>query len=266
MERATGIDVFRPTADMYRGGSVRLIVLLSVALAAAAQSRVLETVIPALDYGPACASRVEAVNLSGREVEAEFEGHKESGALVMLEGQTETSVRISPRGKIGLKLRVANEEGVGWVRIREAAGPALAISAAVECVQGDKLLTAARDVVFPVRRPWFTGEITDLPGAILTVINVSDRPARLAVCYSAGNLYSYGQPDLQPVCSSTRDISIPPFGTRRLPLAHDGNSWFSVRTWGNSLVLEMLRPLAARVKLYRVDSSIRFGHEVEPLK
>lgn len=245
---------------------MRLIVLISVSLAVTAQPWGMVTVIPALDYGPACTSSIEAVNLTGRDVEAEFEGHKESGALVLLEGQRETSVRIPPRGKIALKLQVENEEGTGWVRIREAAGPSLAISATVECLDGDKLLTAGRDVVFPMHRPWFAGEVGELPGAVLTVINVSARPARLSACYSAGNLYSYGGPDLLPVCSSTLDLAIPPFGTRRVPVEHEGNSWFSLRTWGDALVLEMLRPLTPRVKLYKVDSTIQFGQEVAPAK
>jgi hypothetical protein len=245
---------------------VRLIAIISVGLAAAAQPRGMVTVIPALDYGPACTSSIEAVNLAGHEVEAEFEGHKESGALVLLEGQREASVRIPPRGKAAFKLRVENEEGAGWVRIREAAGPALAISAAVECVDGDRLLTAGRDVAFPMRRPWFAGEVGELPGAVLTVINISGRPARLAACYSAGNLYSYGGPELLPLCSATLDLAMPPFGTRRVPVEHGGNAWFSLRTWGDAVVLEVLRPLAPRVKLYKVDSTIQFGQEVAPAK
>ena len=243
---------------------MRLIALLSVSLAAAAQPRAVETVIPALDYGAACTSSIEAVNLTGGEVEAEFEAHKESGALVLLEGQAETLMRIPPRGKLAFKLRVDNEDGAGWLRVQEAAGPALALSATVECVDGDKLLAVGRDVAFPMHRPWFAGEVADLAGAVLTVINVSDRPARLTACYSAGNLYSDGRSDLQLVCSSTLEILIPPFGTRRVPVEHEANSWFSIRTWGDAMVVEMLRPLAARVKLYRVDSTIQFGREVAP--
>lgn len=245
---------------------MRLFALISLSLAAAAQPRGMETVIPALDYGSACTSSIEAVNVTGSEVEAEFEGHKESGALVLLEGQAETAVHIAPRGKVVFKLRVENEEGAGWVRIREAGGPALAFSASVECVAGDRLLTAARDVVFPMRRPWFAGEVSKLRGAVVTVINVSERPARLTACYSAGNLYSYGRPDLEPICSATLDLEVPPFGTQRIPVEHEVNSWFGLRTWGDSLVVEMLRPLAPRVKIYRVDSTIQFGQEVEPAK
>lgn len=243
---------------------MRLIALISVSLAAAAQPRTVETVIPALDYGPACTSSIEAVNLTGGEVESKFEGHKESGALVLLEGQRETLVRVPPHGKVAFKLRVENEEGAGWVRVWEASGPALALSAAVECVEGDKLVTAGREVAFPMLQPWFAGEVGDLRGAVVTVINVSSRGARLSACYSAGNLYSYGLPELRPVCSFTLELAVPPFGTRRVPVEHAGNTWFSLRTWGETIVLEMLRPLAARVKLYKVDSTIQFGQEVAP--
>lgn len=245
---------------------MRLIVVILVSLAAAGQPRGMETVIPALDYGSACSSSIEAVNLTGRAVEAEFEAHKESGALVLLDGQSGTSVRIPGHGKAVFHLRVENEEGAGWVRIREPAGPALAISATVECVDGDRLLTAGRDVAFAMRRPWFAGEVSDLRGAEVTVINVSERPARLSACYSNGNLYSFGGPELRPICSSSVEMPIPPFGTRRVPVQHAGNSWFGIRTWGEALVLEMLRPPAPGVKLYKVESSIQFGQEVAPAK
>jgi hypothetical protein len=88
----------------------------------------------------------------------------------------------------------------------------------------------------------------------------------LSACYSAGNLFSNGQPQLVPLCSSTLELQIPPFGTRQVPVERGGNSWFSLRSAGEKLVLEMLRPLAPRVKLYRVDSSIQFGQEVTPVK
>jgi hypothetical protein len=38
----------------------------------------------------------------------------------------------------------------------------------------------------------------------------------------------------------------------------DGNSHFSLKTEGNAIVLQMLRPLATGVKIYTVDSTIKF--------
>ena len=243
---------------------MRPFLLISLAVAAMAQPRTLESVIPALDYGRFCTSSIEARNLTGKEVTAEIEGHKASGALVLLVGQSETTVRIPPHGQAAFKLQVENEDGAGWVRIREAGAPALALSAEVECVEGDKLLTATRDVVYPMRQPWFTGDVAELRDGVVTAINVSNRPARIVACYSTGNLVSNSRRELVPLCSATLDLPIPPFGTRRVPVVRDGNTWFSLTTAGDALVLEMLRPLAAQVKLYRVDSTIQFGQEVAP--
>jgi xanthosine utilization system XapX-like protein len=245
---------------------VRVLFFIPLTLAAMAQPRVLDSVLPSLDYGPACTSSIAAVNLSGREVAVEIQGHKGSGALVLLSGQTETKVRIPPHGRVALRLQVDDETGAGWVRIREPAAPALALSGSVECVDGDKLVTAPREVVYPMRQPWFAGEIADLQGGVITAINVSDRPASLSACYSAGNLVSNGRPELVPLCSASLDLQIPPFGTRRVAVERGGNSWFSLKTTGEALVLEMLRPLAPRVKLYKVDSTIQFGQEVTTVK
>ena len=225
-----------------------------------------DSVVPALDYGPACTSSIDAVNLTDREAVAEIEGHKSGGALVLLSGQTEIKVRIPAHGRVAFKLQAENESGAGWVRIRESGEPQLAITGVVECVDGDRLVTASREVVYPMRSPWFAGEIAELSGGVVTAINVSGRPARLSACYSAGNLVSNGRPELVPLCSATLDVQIPPYGTRQVSVEHGGNSWFSLHTIGETLVLEMLRPLAPRVKLYRVDSSIQFGQEVTSVK
>jgi hypothetical protein len=38
----------------------------------------------------------------------------------------------------------------------------------------------------------------------------------------------------------------------------------SLKTQGAAMVLEMLRPLGASIKMYKVDSTIHFGGEVVP--
>ena len=43
---------------------------------------------------------------------------------------------------------------------------------------------------------------------------------------------------------------------------HDGAIHFSMQTQGESIVLQMLRPLATGVKIYSVDSTIKFGAEI----
>lgn len=242
---------------------MRTLFLLTLTLAAAAQTRSLESVVASLDYGPACTSTFEARNLTDQAVTAEIQAHKMSGALVLLSGQSEAKVTIPPKGRAAFKLEVPNESGSGWVRVRESAAPALAISGAVECVDGDRLVSASRDVVYPMRRPWFAGDTAGLSGGVVTAINVSDRPAVLSLCYSAGNLVSNGQPELVPLCSDAMNIQVPPFGTRHIAVERGGNSWFGLRTSGDAIVLEMLRPLDEHVKLYRVDSTIQFGQEVK---
>lgn len=224
-----------------------------------------DSVIASLDYGPACSSTLEMVNTADREAVAEVRAHKGSGALVLMSGQSGTTARIPAHGRLLLKLQVENESGSGWARVRDRDG-SLALSASVECVEENRLVTSPRAVVYPMRNPWFAGDVAGLADGIVTAINVSERPARLSACYSAGNLVTAGGPTLTPLCSETMDAIVPPFGTRRIPVERGANSWFSVRSRGEALVLEMLRPLAPRVNLFRVDSTIQFGREVPPAK
>ena len=244
---------------------VRTLFLLTLAVAAAAQTRSLESVVASLDYGSGCTSTFEARNLTDQEVIAEIQAHKTSGALILLSGQTESKVRIPRRGRASFQLDVPGEAGSGWVRVRESGSPALAISGKVECLDGDRLVTSVRDVVYSMRRPWFAGDVADLKDGLITAINVSERPAVLSLCYSAGNLVSNGGPELVPLCSETMEVQMPPFGTRRIAVERDGNSWFSLRASGESVVLEMLRPMDAHVKLYRAIppfSSARKSHRL----
>jgi hypothetical protein len=59
-------------------------------------------------------------------------------------------------------------------------------------------------------------------------------------------------------------VQVPPFGTRQFPIQHDRNIYFSLKTEGSGIVLQMLRPLDSTVRLYTVDSTITFGHEERP--
>ena len=61
-------------------------------------------------------------------------------------------------------------------------------------------------------------------------------------------------------CASTL-VRIPPFASRQFPVEHEGNSHFSMKTQGDAIVLQMLRPLETGVKIYSVDSTIKFGGE-----
>ncbi len=102
----------------------------------------------------------------------------------------------------------------------------------------------------------------------MSLINTTERPVRASLCYSSGSLYSVPDrsAELTPVCDSAFDVQIPPFGAREFPVAREGNSHFSLKTQGAAIVLEMLRPLGASIRLYKVDSTIHFGGEVLPAR
>ena len=67
---------------------------------------------------------------------------------------------------------------------------------------------------------------------------------------------------MKPVCTTAFDVQVPPFGTRDFPVEREGNSYFSLKTRGESVVLQMLLPSNEGVLIYTVDSSIKFGGEV----
>ena len=232
--------------------------------------RVFESVLPALAYGDSCSSEITLHNLSDRLVTVEVEGHRSSGALVGLSGLAGNTLRLGQRQLGKYKLDIAEQTADAWAKVRERSPPgmppAVAVSAESQCIAGDRLETVRRDVAFPQRNAWFESETPALRGGVVSLINTSALGAMVRLCYSAGNLYSVpgrGQPagDLQPICSQAFDLLIPPFGARQFPVERDGSRYFSLRTAGQAIVLEMLRPLDANIKIYRVDSSIRFGGE-----
>ncbi len=170
------------------------------------------------------------------------------------------------------RLAGQRETGNAWVGVWEIdpAGtlPALAVEGLVECPAGDQLRTVPRSAALAMRNPWFTGQAADLDGAVMVVVNVSAQAARADLCYSAGNLYFVPaeMPDgrLALLCSWSEDVAIPPFGSREFPMEREGANEFALHTRGESIVLLLLRPLAGNVRMYRVDSTIRFGSEVPP--
>jgi hypothetical protein len=128
------------------------------------------------------------------------------------------------------------------------------------------LLSATSEPVFPLRNPWYEGEVTS-PDAVILLINAGEAPVRVSGCYSIGNLYSMPDargrpPAFEPVCSETFEVQVPPFATRRFPMERNGTRWFGLRTLGSSIVLQMLRPADEQRRLFVVDSTIRFGGEV----
>ena len=236
------------------------------------QERVIESVLPALAYGPKCSSTLELRNLSERSVVLEVEGHRSGGALVPLIGHPSLTIRLNAAERVSYKLQIDEETTSAWAKVREIVPsprltPVVAVSGTTECVIGDQLSSAAREPAYSTRNPWFSGNVSEIPSEEILVINTSELAARAWLCYSAGNLYavpSETRPtQLTQLCSSEAVVQIPPFGTRQFPVQRDHNSYFSLKTEGNGIVLQMLRPLDVTVRLYKVDSTITFGH-VEP--
>jgi hypothetical protein len=234
--------------------------------------RIVESIVPWLDSNAPCWSAVELKNLGGREVTAEVEAHKSSGALAALVGHPEIQVRLSAGEHAEYKLQLPDESAGAWVRVREKIpgpqlSPVLAVSGATVCLAKDELRTTVREVAWPVRNPWFSGDVRQSDDGIIALINTSEHPARVWGCYSSGVLYSVPHDDnavaeLKPICSQTIQELVAPFGSRQFPVARDGNSHFSLTTQGEAIVLLMLRPAGTSVKVYRVDSAITFGKEV----
>ncbi len=66
--------------------SILLLSLLALTSPASEPERVVESVLPALAYGPSCWSSLDLHNLGDRVVTVEVEAHRSSGALVPLVG------------------------------------------------------------------------------------------------------------------------------------------------------------------------------------
>jgi hypothetical protein len=255
----------------------RLPRLLSCALcllpAAAPQERTVESVLPALAYGAKCSSTVELHNLSDRPVTVEVEGHKNTGALAPLAGHPSMTIHLNPVERASFKLQIDEETTSAWIKVKEIVpSPRLtsvvAVSGSTECVVGDQLRATPRELAYPTRNPWFSGNVAEIPSEELLVINTSERAARVWLCYSAGNLYAvpreHTTAQLTPLCSSDAIVQIPPFGSRQFPVQRESSTYFSLKTEGAAIVLQMLRPLDATVRMYTVDSTITFGREDGP--
>ena len=96
-------------------------------------------------------------------------------------------------------------------------------------------------------------------------MNASEHAAKAWACYSSGGLFSNpneARAELNPICSGTLDIQIPPFGTFPFPVERDGSSRFSLKTAGDAIALQMLRPVDTAVRMYTVDSTVTFGGEI----
>jgi hypothetical protein len=243
--------------------SIVLLLLLAATSPASDPGRVVESVLPALAYGPSCWSSLDLHNLGDRAVTVEVEAHRATGALVPLVGHPGVVFSLHPGESVSHRLEIQEETGDAWVKVREQVPssrlwPVVAVSGTSECAINNQLRTTAREVAYPTRNPWFSDDVSEIPSNVISVVNTSERAAKVSLCYSAGNLYSVPGKTLAPICSQSFEVQIPPFGARQFPVARDGNSYFSLKTDGNAIVLQMLHPLATGVKIYTVDSTIKF--------
>lgn len=235
------------------------------------QARVVTSILPSLDYGPGCWSTITLANLADRAVTVELEAHRAGGGLVGLADLDQMVLHLNPGERVSHRLEIADESGQGWMKVRERIpspkfSPVVAISGLSECTVDNQLRSTPRQLSYPTRNPWFSGDIEEMPGNMISVVNTSERAAQASLCYSQGNLYSapspaHPIPELTLVCSKTFDVLIPPFATRQFPVQRDDSTHFSMKTQGDAIVLQMLRPVQTGVKIYSVDSTVKFGGE-----
>ena len=204
-----------------------ILLVLAAALPVCAQQRTIDRVLPALAAGKDCTSAIQLQNRGERTVTVAVEAYGENGALVALTGHPAIAVELAPHERETSRLQLPDETTGAWVRVREtpAAAPfssVVTVSGSTECMAGNELRTVAREVAFPMRNPWFEGDVSELAGDVLAVVNTSAQPATVSLCYSAAAFYSV--PDgrrggeLTPVCTASLAVQVPPFSARQFPV------------------------------------------------
>jgi hypothetical protein len=235
-----------------------------------ASGHVVESFVPALAFNHDCQSHVMLTNLGDAAVKVEVEGHASGGGLVPLLGRRNRTW-INPGESLEYTPEITSETDGAWFRIREhvpsPGDPAVvAVRASVGCLSGNILVNTAREVAFPMRNPWFAGSALEWTGVELWAVNVSPHPARAHTCYSNGTYYILPEesgpsripPQPQPVCSHSDDVQMAPWASYRFPLERDGSTQFSLRTEGEAILLQALRPAPAGSNTFAVESRIIF--------
>ena len=242
--------------------------LLGASAHAADQERVVTSILPSLDYGTSCWSSVTLSNLGDRMETVELEAHRAGGGLVGLDGLSNMVFHLKPGEKVSHRLEIGDESGQGWIKIRERIplpklSPVIAVSGLSECTVDNQLRSTPRELSYPTRNPWFSGDVNEMHEHIISIVNTSERVAQAALCYSEGNLYSVPTEgrELKMVCSKTLEVQIAPYAALQFPVRRDDSTHFGIKTMGDAIVLQMLHPVATGVKVYSVDSSVKFGGE-----
>jgi hypothetical protein len=247
------------------------LLLIGASASATDPERVVTSILPSLDYGASCWSSVTLTNLADRVVTVEVEAHRAGGGLVGLAGLDKMILHLKPGERVAHRLEIGDESGQGWLKIRERIpspklSPAIAVTGLSECTVDNQLRSTPRQLSYPTRNPWFSGDVEEMQGSMISVVNTSERAAQASLCYSQGNLYSnptsaHPNAELTLVCSKAFDVLIPPYASRQFPVQRDDSTHFSIKTQGDAIVLQMLRPVETGVKVYTVDSTVKFGGE-----
>ena len=145
-------------------------------------------------------------NLGDRVVTVEIEAHRAGGGLVGLAGLDEMVLHLKPGERVSHRLEMTDEAGEGWLKVRERIpspklSPVIAVSGFSECTVDNQLRSTPRELSYPTRNPWFSGDIEEMHENMISVVNTSERAAQASLCYSAGNLYSV--PSGRPIHGGT---------------------------------------------------------------
>ncbi len=263
---------------MRRGTTILVGLLLASSQAGAAPraaGTVFVSILLPLSYGERCWSSVALHNVRDQAVDVEVEAHDGSGALVALEGAPTIPLHLAAGQKMSLRLQVDGQESAeAWIKVTErgagaGAGTGVAVSGSSECAAENQLTTVPGAVAFPSRDPWLEGDIEELQGKFVLVLNAGATAAAVGVCYSNGSQVEVpgrrgGGGEAKPVCRSMRSIHLPPYALALLPVERDGSSNLTVRTAGAELVLQVLKPRPGKTRLFTVDSSIVFEDLSKP--
>jgi hypothetical protein len=196
------------------------------------------------------------------------EPHRESGSLAALLGQPGLAIRLAPGEVRKLKLHLPEATENAWAAVRETVPdsgltPVLAVTGQTDCVAGDHIYSAVREVAHAAANPWFDSDVGEMTDARLVVVNTSAGFAVVSGCYSGGTLVSNpnvpGGAALIPLCTHRFREQVGPFSARQFPVTRDGSSHFSLHASGGGVALQMLRLLDAGTQLFQVDTSISFG-------
>ena len=180
------------------------------------------------------------------------------------------TLHLKPGERASHRLEIDDEAGQGWLKVRERiprpnfrrSSPMSGLS---ECTVDNQLRSTPRQLSYPTRNPWFSGDMEEMQGNMISVVNTSERAAQASLCYSAGNLYSvpttaHPTPELKLVCSKAFEVLIPPYASRQFPVERDNNTHFSIDPRRRDRPRDA-PPVESGVKVYSVDSTVKFGGE-----